>query len=364
MVRTLVVDDEQPARERLRQLLDEFEDVELVGEAEDGDQALERIAELAPDLVLLDIQMPGRNGLDVAALLTPPRPRIVFCTAFDQYAVDAFEQHAVDYLLKPVGRARLAKALDRVRESLAACGWLTHDLERAREVQARFYPKALPDLATLEYQGAGRPARAVSGDYYDFINLGARRLGLALGDVSGKGVPAGLLMAGLQGRLQSQAPLHGAAVAELITDLNRLTYGATEGKSYVTLFYALYDDARRRLTYVNAGHNAPMLFRSGNVHRLEKGGTVVGLFPVAPYEQEVLDLEVGDLLVCFTDGVTEALNGGGEEWGEERLADFILRRLDCPVGELCAAVLNEVEAFATGAPQHDDQTLVVMRVRV
>jgi DNA-binding LytR/AlgR family response regulator len=119
MIRTVLVDDEQPARERLRQLLGAHSDIEVVGEAEDGLQAAERIAELAPDLVLLDIQMPGASGLDVAASLGPPRPAVIFCTAYDQYAVDAFELSAIDYLLKPVNRARLTAALDRVRQNTA-----------------------------------------------------------------------------------------------------------------------------------------------------------------------------------------------------------------------------------------------------
>ncbi len=115
MIRVVLVDDEQLARDRLRQLLRPFGDVEIIGEAEDGEQAMEKILELRPDLVFLDIQMPGCSGIDVAASLPHPRPRIIFCTAFEQYAIDAFELHAVDYLLKPVTRARLAKALDRVR---------------------------------------------------------------------------------------------------------------------------------------------------------------------------------------------------------------------------------------------------------
>jgi two-component system, LytTR family, response regulator len=118
MIRTLVIDDEQPARERLKQLLSAHPDIEVVGEAGDGIEAAERIAELSPDLVLLDIQMPGASGLDVAASLGKPRPAVIFCTAFDQYAVDAFELSALDYLLKPVNRARLASALDRVRSAL------------------------------------------------------------------------------------------------------------------------------------------------------------------------------------------------------------------------------------------------------
>jgi two-component system LytT family response regulator len=117
MIRTLLVDDEQPARNRLRQLLAAHDDVEVVGEAEDGVQAAERIAEVAPDLVLLDIQMPGVSGLEVAASLPRPAPAIIFCTAYEQYAVDAFELNAVDYLLKPVNRARLGSALDRIRSA-------------------------------------------------------------------------------------------------------------------------------------------------------------------------------------------------------------------------------------------------------
>ena len=119
MIRTLVIDDEQPARERLKQLLTAHPDIEVVGEADDGVEAAEKIAELSPDLVLLDIQMPGASGLDVAASLGQPRPAVIFCTAFDQYAVDAFELSALDYLLKPVNRARLASALDRVRSAYA-----------------------------------------------------------------------------------------------------------------------------------------------------------------------------------------------------------------------------------------------------
>ena len=134
MIRTLVVDDEQPARERLKQLLAAHADLEVVGEADDGVEAAEKIAELTPDLVLLDIQMPGASGLDVAASLGKPRPAVIFCTAFDQYAVDAFELSALDYLLKPVNRARLASALDRVRAATAPSG-RDRDLEQLAQAK-------------------------------------------------------------------------------------------------------------------------------------------------------------------------------------------------------------------------------------
>ena len=145
MIRTLVIDDEQPARERLKQLLTAHADVEVVGEADDGVEAAEKIAELSPDLVLLDIQMPGASGLDVAASLGRPRPAVIFCTAFDQYAVDAFELSALDYLLKPVNRARLAAALDRVRAATPADRPRSRD--RAADAGERHGADAVPRQA-------------------------------------------------------------------------------------------------------------------------------------------------------------------------------------------------------------------------
>lgn len=136
MIRTVLIDDEQPARERLKQLLTAHADVEVVGEAGDGVEAAERIAELTPDLILLDIQMPGASGLDVAASLGRPRPAVIFCTAFDQYAVDAFELSALDYLLKPVNRARLAAALDRVRSTSGASAGTARDRALEKLTQA------------------------------------------------------------------------------------------------------------------------------------------------------------------------------------------------------------------------------------
>ena len=149
MIRTLLIDDEQPARERLRQLLAAHHDVEVVGEAEDGLEAAEKIAQLTPDLVLLDIQMPGASGLDVAASLGKPRPAVIFCTAFDQYAVDAFELSATDYLLKPVNRARLAAALDRVRSAYAKA-----PAGRDRELEELSQAKGLAPTRFLARRGA------------------------------------------------------------------------------------------------------------------------------------------------------------------------------------------------------------------
>ncbi len=364
MIRTLLVDDEKPARERLRQMLASIEDVEVVAEAVDGEDAIEKSATLSPDLVFLDIQMPGRNGLDVAASLSAPRPRVIFCTAFDQYAIEAFDVHAVDYLLKPVNRGRLARAVSRVRESLNRMAVMDRDLQSAGEVQLRLFPQTLPAVTGLDYQVFSRPARTVNGDYYDFLPLKDGKLAIALGDVSGKGIPAGLLMASLQGRLQSHAPLRGDAVAALLGDLNRLMCASMDSRSYVTFFYAVYDSARRSLTYVNAGHNPPLLFRAGveEAVRLSTGGMVVGLFPEAEYSQETIELERSDVLVCYTDGISEAVNLDGEEFGEARLVRTIGRTREKNSSGMLEALLNELSKFCDGTTQQDDQTALVAKV--
>ena len=370
MIRALLVDDEEPARDRLRSLLADFDDVRVVGEAGDGDEATQKVAEFRPDLVFLDIQMPGRSGMEVAASLPPPRPRILFCTAYDQYAIEAFEHHAVDYLLKPLNRERLARAIQRVRESLDERGErLSREVADASETQARLFPRNLPVAAGLDYSGVCRAARGVGGDYYDFLSLGTNRLGIALGDVSGKGLFAGLLMAGLQARIQSIAPLYGADLEGMMGEVNRVMHSSTDANRYATLFFGVYDDSTRSLSYVNAGHNPPLLFRpdpsaGGDcaIRRLEPNGTVVGLLSAAEYRMETVQLASGDVLLAFTDGVTEATNGREEEFGEARLRELVPRHSGLPADQLRELILEEVDRFRGNAAQQDDITVVVARV--
>lgn len=362
MIRALLVDDEEPARHRLRSMLAAFKDVQVVGEAVDGEEALGRIVRDRPDLVFLDIQMPGRNGMEVIAAIPPPRPRIIFCTAFDQYAVDAFEHHAVDYLLKPVNRGRLARSIERVRLSMDGGGQIERDLIEASATQERLLPRDLPRSRTLDYGGACRAARGVAGDYYDFLALDDRRLAIVQADVSGKGLFAGLLMAALQARIQSLAPSLGGKPAELISELNRVMLATTEENRYATLFYGVYDDATRSLTYVNAGHEPPLLI-SGSTARLQSTGTVVGLMPGAEYTEVTRVLAPGDLLIAPTDGITEAANEEGEPFGAHRLEAVGVRNRKTDAADLMKIVLGEVDRFRGTAPQEDDMTLVVARVR-
>ncbi len=371
-IRALLVDDEEPARKRLRGLLAEYDEIEIVGEAIDGDDALAKIRGLSPELVFLDIQMPGTSGLEVAAALEPPRPRILFCTAFDQFAIEAFEHHASDYLLKPVARKRLHRAVDRARLAILEQRSQRSELASATRTQARLLPQSLPPMDRLEFAGTCRPAAGVGGDYYDFFALGPGRLGLALGDVSGKGLFAGLLVAGLQARLQSMAATRQGSLAELIADVGRHMQSTTDSNRYATLFYGEWDDEQRTLDYVNAGHTPPFVVRSGaagaddrppEILPLPSGGPPVGLLPDGRYVVGRLELQPGDLLIACSDGVTEAPDAAGEEFGEERLAQVACSLADREVPALRDALFDAVDAFTGGPSSHDDATLIVARVR-
>ena len=240
------------------------------------------------------------------------------------------------------------------------------ELEIAREVQERLFPQSYPPVPGLEFAGFCRPALAIGGDYYDFVPLEGGRLGLAIGDISGKGIPAALLMATLRAFLRGQTRRSRGELARMMSDLNGLVYESSASNRYATFFYAEYDPATRHLGYVNAGHNAPVVLRGDraaapDLVRLDTGGPVIGLLPECGYEQGEVQLAQGDLLVAFTDGVSEAMNAAQEEWGEERLMPLLRRARDEPPDMLMASIMAGADAFVHGAPQHDDMTLVVAR---
>jgi sigma-B regulation protein RsbU (phosphoserine phosphatase) len=255
--------------------------------------------------------------------------------------------------------SRLSEA---IASEVAQRELLHRELEIAREVQQRLFPQNMPLVATLEYAGYCRPARGVGGDYYDFLALSNGWLGLAIADVSGKGVPAALLMASLQASVRGQSQATAGDVASLMTNVNRLVYDTSPDNRYATFFYGQFDPASRRLVYTNGGHNPPMLLRGKQVILLETGGPVVGLFPKSEYQQDEIQLLPGDLLVLYTDGISEAENAAEEEWGEGALTEAARACAGLPAAEIVSRIMLAADAFAAGAPQHDDMTLVVARV--
>ncbi len=249
------------------------------------------------------------------------------------------------------------------------------ELEIAQEVQRQLFPRQVPEIAGLELFGVCHPARGVSGDYYDFLRLGEGRLGVALGDVSGKGISAALLMAAIQSSLRAQfydgaqgeAPSAASSLAaspatdDVVRRLNQQLFDSTPLEKYATFFYAIYDAASRRLTYTNAGHLSPALFRKGRVERLEEGGTVLGMFSPMEFRQAEIQLQPGDVLLAFTDGLTEPENTYGEEFGEERLLAAAAHSLDASPAEMAEEIYRRVADW-TGSPElQDDMTLIVAR---
>ncbi|MGA7379395.1 MAG: SpoIIE family protein phosphatase [Terriglobales bacterium] len=260
-----------------------------------------------------------------------------------------------------------ARLMSAIADEVAHRERLNREVEIAREVQERLFPQTLPPIAGIEYAGACRPALGVGGDYYDFLALPGGRLGIAIGDVSGKGIAAALMMASLQASLRSEATRGAENLATLMSHVNHLVYEASSANRYATFFYAQYNPASRQLTYVNAGHNPPMLFHRAagawQISRLEVGGTVVGLLETFPYEQGSLTIEPGDVLIAFTDGISESMNRADEEWGEGPLIETVKACDGFTPSDTIARIMKAADTFVAGAKQHDDMTLVVLRVR-
>jgi sigma-B regulation protein RsbU (phosphoserine phosphatase) len=258
--------------------------------------------------------------------------------------------------------SRLSEAI--VREA-AQKERLNTELEIAREVQERLFPQELPRVNELDIYGACRPALGVGGDYYDFLELADGKLGIAIGDISGKGVGASLMMASLQASLRGQTIHFGDDLAALMAQVNALVYEASTTNRYATFFYAQYDPSSSKLSYVNAGHNPPFLLRAnGEVETLTEGGPVVGMLPpmIVDYSQGSVGLASGDLLVGFTDGISEAMNPDEEEWGEDAMLARLKEIRHESAEDILRLIVASADEFASGAKQHDDMTMIVVKV--
>ena len=260
-------------------------------------------------------------------------------------------------------------AYDRMRRQIEASyrvraerDALERELKVAREVQRELLPREVPQVAGLELADVFRPAIAVGGDLYDYLQDRDGRLGLAIVDVSGKGVPAALLMANLQASMRSRFPFAEAPGA-LAAGLNEALCGSSSISRYATAFLATFDSATRRLSYTNAGHLPAILVRENDTARCEDGGMPIGLFEGAAWETGAVTLVPGDLLALFTDGVTEAPAPDGEEFGAERLAELLRTEGARPLDAVIDAVLDALLQWTGPVDAHDDVTLVLARVR-
>jgi phosphoserine phosphatase RsbU/P len=324
-------------------------DVPLPGEEETEDLAA--LAPIAPECLVPILDHAGQlSGLLVLGQRLSEEPY----SSEDKRLLDSVASQA-GIAIENFGLA------EKMAERMEVDRRVARDMEIAREVQSRLFPQFLPPLKTLQYTGTCIQARVVGGDYYDFLDLGAGRLGIVLADISGKGIAAALLMANLQANLRSRFMVALEDPHQLLQSVNRLFVENTPEDSYATLFYADYDDVNHCLRYANCGHNPPLLLRAnGDLERLEATATVLGLFRDWTCGVRKVSVGPGDVLVIYTDGVTEAPDQAGEEFGESRLLEILRTHQQQPVKEMLSVILNEVQQFS-GASQADDLTLVIAR---
>jgi sigma-B regulation protein RsbU (phosphoserine phosphatase) len=367
--RILVADDQPDVLEALRWLLTgEGYDAELV---DSTDAVIERLGAGTFDLVLMDLNYSrdttsGREGLALIPRIRTADPAlpIVVMTGWGSIdtAVEAMRLGAKSFVQKPwddaalreiVGReideGRAARRQDRKRD---------REREEAKMIQRALLPTALPQIRGIDVATAWLPADGVGGDCYDMLASGTL-LGIAIADVAGKGLPAALLMSNLQAAVRAFAQ-NAAEPAALCGNVNRLLCRHMVSGRFVTFCFAWFDADRHTITYANAGHNPPLLVHAdGSVEKLGDGGTVLGVFAEAVYQQSSVKLNAGDRLLLYTDGITEAHNAAGEEFGEERLARVASESDATSAEALKERILQELQTF-TGGTFDDDATLIVV----
>ncbi|WP_263383448.1 SpoIIE family protein phosphatase [Granulicella arctica] len=329
------------------------------------DEERSALADLSTELL---VPLPGRNRLIGVMALGPKSSEEPYSRT---------DRQLLQTVASQTGLAlENAELLENLTVEISQRERISREIEIAREVQQRLFPQVYPHVAGIDLAGHCRPAQAVGGDYYDFFLLPPRvqaqpRLAIAIGDISGKGISAALLMASLRASLRSiaalQAESDSADLTMLMRSVNRLVFDSSTDSRYATFFYAEYDPATRLLTYVNAGHNPPILLRGDVTIALEPTGMVIGLMPDAEYQQVTIQLCVGDTLFAYTDGISEAMTHDEEEWGEKRMMSCAQQFLcrpgkSKPASSLLDCIFRTADMFTGGAPQHDDMTLLVCSI--
>jgi sigma-B regulation protein RsbU (phosphoserine phosphatase) len=368
----LIVEDDPAILCGLRDNL-EFESHQVLT-AVDGEAGYRAVCEHTPDLVILDIMLPKLSGYDLCRRVRGEgfHAPILMLSARSQEGdrVVGLDLGANDYVSKPFSLrellARVRALLRHEREHRVDEARMSGELEMAAKVQQALFPRVLPVVPGLDYAGVCRPAQGVSGDYYDFLAPGDGKLGLLVADVSGKGMSAALLGASLHAAIRSSARANaagaGVACGEVIAKASHLLYETSEANRFATVFYGVYDPATRFLTYANAGHNSPMLLRGGACIRLKSLTAPAGMLADLPAVQDRIELASGDWLLIFSDGIPEAADDRGEEFGEDGLVEAFGRHAKGTAAEACEGVVNAVRNHFREQRQPDDITLIAMRV--
>jgi sigma-B regulation protein RsbU (phosphoserine phosphatase) len=335
-----------------------------------GDQLTGWMMKNQSSLVVNDLASDSRfrsavEGSGVRSLLCAPlkaKGRLIgVLSVFNKRKGQEFT--SADERLLTIIAAQSAQVVEHARlyEEERELHKVEQELETARSIQQGLLPIAPPSIPGYDIAGISLAARQVGGDYFDFIAMQDGLTGLCVADVSGKGVTAALLMAVVQATIRGQS-LVDTSMSERLAAANRLIHQSTPSDKFVTMFYSALDATNHRLHYSNAGHNPPFLIsQNGEMRLLESGGPVLGVLPHFSFEQSSVDLAVGDLLLIFTDGFSEAMNPKLEEYGEERLLEATRRVADQSAQSVLETLFSEVNAFCGEEPQFDDMTIMAVR---
>jgi len=387
--RILIADDQADVLEALRLLLKGHGYVTESVTSPAG--MLEALGSREFDVILMDLNYArdttsGREGLDLLAQLKSIEdvPPIVVMTGWASVglAVEAMQRGVGDFVEKPWVNTRLLEILNkqldlgrqrrearqraaRESETKTLLAQQLHkqeqEIEEARAIQEGFLPKQIPQIEGFEITASWQPARIVGGDYFDVLRFDDDTLGLCIADVAGKGMPAALLMSNLQASVRGLASA-STSPTSLCARLDSLVCRNIASDRFITFFYAHVDGTARRLLYSNAGHNPPILMRNDGTHyRLTEGGGVLGVFPMQTFTLGAVELQSGDHIVFFTDGVTEAANAEGEEFGDARLLALLAESRALPSKALQEKILSAAGTFCAGN-WHDDATVIVVSV--
>jgi sigma-B regulation protein RsbU (phosphoserine phosphatase) len=338
--------------------------------AEDGERGYRIVRDNPPDLVILDLMLPGMNGYDVCLQLRSYGLAIpilmLTAQSHETDRVQGFDAGADDYVTKPfsirelLGRVRAILRRSEGRSDLAN----QRELDEARQIQQRLMPSEIPQIPGLRIAGASQPARIAGGDYFDVLRLDLETVAVCIADVSGKGMPAAMMMSNLQAAVKTCAT-SGARPRDLCERVNRIMCANIGAQGFISFFFVVICPAQKRLVYCNAGHNPPILISSGTrekeLRHLSVGGGVLGVFTHWGYEEEELPIAEGDRLLLYTDGLTESRNTDGEEFGADRLGGLLQHSLSADAPALAETVIGAATQFSNGNFD-DDLTVVAVSV--
>lgn len=306
-----------------------------------------------------------KEDFPITTLLSVPmllkNKMVGLLTVFNKHSDSGFT--LADQRLLSIMAAQSAHIIENARlyEKEQELIHFQEEMKLAYDIQTNLLPKSKPLIPHFLIDGKSIPAKEVGGDYFDFIPLKNNDLVFCLGDISGKGIPAALLMANLQASLRGQT-LMNIPCKDCIAFTNNLLYNCTDSNKFATLFYGILHSSQNKITYCNAGHNDPVLIdREGNVTRLKEGGIVVGILPDMSYEEGTIEFSPGSVLVVYSDGITESMDVNEQEFGEDRLINLIKENKNLPVSDLINLIINAANEHAGNAEQMDDMTLVIIK---